>query len=572
MNFKHLESVDKLRGGYYTPSKLADILSIWALSGKGHHVLEPGCGDGSFLRSILKVTSSKLVIPEMTIDGVEILHDEAEKTKKVAESLEELGVRVNIHETDFLEWIVSMPLSITWDVIIGNPPYIRYQYFDKTQREYAESIFNQAKVPFTKLTNAWVPFVIASILHLAPKGYLAMVLPEELLHILHAAGLRNLLQREMEQVDIVDIRELAFKDALQGVILLRAIKKARSFISLHYTQKKNVGKENAKTNAFINIQRLNNLEGLGSLSSLYKQEEFNGVNNGKWTHLFLSKEELDLLQIIDTKVGIYLFKNVANVDIGIVTGANKFFVVNRTTAEKYELLNISLPMLARSEFIKGITYTDADQKQNESEGKAVLFLRFPAISKEAMPEKMSEYIELGEKQELNSRYKCRIRTPWYIVPYIWKANIGLLKRCHKFPRVVLNELGALSTDTAYRIVMNDGYRGREKDLVFSFFNSLTLLSAELEGRHYGGGVLELVPSEIERLRIPLVNITTTQFSHLDKMVRDGESIDAILNFTDPLVLGSSSSVNLCQNDINIIRSATNRLRDRRLRTNLQYTE
>jgi len=35
---------------------------------------------------------------------------------------------------------------------------------------------------------------------------------------------------------------------------------------------------------------------------------------------------------------------------------------------------------------------------------------------------------------------------------------------------------------------------------------LTALSAELEGRHYGGGVLELVPSEIERLLVPLCKI------------------------------------------------------------------
>jgi hypothetical protein len=32
-------------------------------------------------------------------------------------------------------------------------------------------------------------------------------------------------------------------------------------------------------------------------------------------------------------------------------------------------------------------------------------------------------------------------------------------------------------------------------------NSLTALTAELEGRHYGGGVLELVPSEIEKLAV-----------------------------------------------------------------------
>lgn len=35
----------------------------------------------------------------------------------------------------------------------------------------------------------------------------------------------------------------------------------------------------------------------------------------------------------------------------------------------------------------------------------------------------------------------------------------------------------------------------------SFHNSFTLLWAEIEGRSFGGGVLELVPSEVGRLKV-----------------------------------------------------------------------
>lgn len=577
MKFKHLESVDKLRGGFYTPLALADMLSRWAFSGGGFRVLEPGCGDGSFLKSICKVVD-KQVVSKLNIDGVELLREEAEKAKHQAACLENRGAKVTIHETDFLGWVVSKPLSTTWDIIIGNPPYIRYQYFDTTQRDHAENIFKQAGVPFTKLTNAWVPFVIASIMHLSPNGRLAMVLPEELLHILHATGLRNILQQEMAQLDIVDIRELAFDDALQGVILLRAVKKERSFIPLHPSWKNQDLQPmlidlngNTDNPAPVNIRHLNNIEDLDSLSSLSENKNPGWVPNGKWTQKLLTDKELNLLKKIEKNGGIELFKDIANVDIGIVTGANKYFVVDRTTAEKYELWDIVSPMLARSEFIKGITYTKDDQEQNEIEGKAVLFLQFPKKPKEELPQKMAEYINLGEKQELHTRYKCRIRTPWYVVPYVWKSNIGLLKRCHDFPRLVLNELGALSTDTAYRIVMNQGYEQSEKDFVFSFINSLTFLYAELEGRHYGGGVLELVPSEIEKLRIPLTQITQEQFSKLDKMIRDGISIENILDFTDPILLGPGTANNLSQDEIDLIRTARNRLRDRRMRLGLKST-
>ena len=75
----------------------------------------------------------------------------------------------------------------------------------------------------------------------------------------------------------------------------------------------------------------------------------------------------------------------------------------------------------------------------------------------------------------------------------------MLKRSHNVPRLILNKAGAYTTDTAYRIRSEIA----PDRLVASFLNPLTALSAELEGRHYGGGVLELVPSEIEKLLVPL---------------------------------------------------------------------
>ena len=61
----------------------------------------------------------------------------------------------------------------------------------------------------------------------------------------------------------------------------------------------------------------------------------------------------------------------------------------------------------------------------------------------------------------------------------------MLKRSHDTPRLIYNRLEALTTDTAYRI--NTTSTAPEK-LIYCFFNALTALSAELEGRHYGGGV------------------------------------------------------------------------------------
>jgi adenine-specific DNA-methyltransferase len=111
--------------------------------------------------------------------------------------------------------------------------------------------------------------------------------------------------------------------------------------------------------------------------------------------------------------------------------------------------------------------------------------------------------------------------------------------------------------------MKPAYQDRGKDFVFSFLNSLTFLYAELLGRHYGGGVLELVPSEIARLQIPLVSVTDSQFAQVDSLIRAEAGLDALLDYTDEIVL--KEGVGLTAVEIAQIRAAHQRVMRRRLR-------
>ena len=51
MKLKENTTQKKLRGGYYTPQKLANYITKITLKDK-MKILEPSCGDGSFLKSI----------------------------------------------------------------------------------------------------------------------------------------------------------------------------------------------------------------------------------------------------------------------------------------------------------------------------------------------------------------------------------------------------------------------------------------------------------------------------------------------------------------------------------------
>ena len=58
---KPIEGYNKLRGGYYTPDKISEFITDWAVKTAADTILEPSCGDGSFLNAIthrLKNTGS----------------------------------------------------------------------------------------------------------------------------------------------------------------------------------------------------------------------------------------------------------------------------------------------------------------------------------------------------------------------------------------------------------------------------------------------------------------------------------------------------------------------------------
>ncbi|WGE44753.1 hypothetical protein NYR65_01550 [Actinobacillus equuli subsp. equuli] len=94
----------------------------------------------------------------------------------------------------------------------------------------------------------------------------------------------------------------------------------------------------------------------------------------------------------------------------------------------------------------------------------------------------------------------------------------MLKRSHEAPRLILNRLEAYTTDTAYRIKSN---KFRDSTLVCCFLNPFTMILSELNGRFYGGGVLELVPSEIRNLYIPIDENIKFNIEEINDLIKEG---------------------------------------------------
>lgn len=541
MKFKADQTSQKLRGGYYTPQALADFVTRWVCEKNPASLVEPSCGDGVFLRSIAKASKNK----DVNVLAYELFDSEVKKSKMLCNELELSNAK--IIEGDFLAWanpelITGTPL---FDGVLGNPPFIRYQFLEPEFQKNTENVFKTLGLKFTKHTNAWVPFLLACVALLKPNGRMGMVIPSEIIHVLHAQSLRTFLGLQCRKVVIIDPQEIWFEDTLQGAVIILAEKKSD-------IQDPTEG---------VGIMSVRGLEFLKTPP----EEIFNetaGINGetvkGKWTKALLNVDDLRFISSLLKRKEVHNFKSIADVDVGIVTGANKFFLVDDETVSRHGLSPYVHPMFGRSEHCKGVIYDDAQHKSNKEKGNPSNFLYLDQpIS--TYPKNVQDYIGLGEQESLHTRYKCGIRTPWYKVPSVYSTRIGMLKRSHDTPRLISNQIGAYTTDTAYRIRAKNGLD--EDLLVYCFINPLTAITAELSGRYYGGGVLELVPSEIENLSIPLPTHIDVDLQRLDEMIRT-MPVEEVLLEHGAVILGA---IGLTRDEVSRLVSIWLGLKNRRQR-------
>ena len=257
-----------------------------------------------------------------------------------------------------------------------------------------------------------------------------------------------------------------------------------------------------------------------------------------WTKYLLTTTGLDALAEASCLPNVHRLGHVAKFEVAAVTGANDFFSVDDETLESFDLSPWSTPLLPRLRHAEGLRYTHEDHQAASESGAKTHLLDFSVDRPNPLESsRAAAYLRSGERSDLPDRYKCRIRSPWYRVPFIREGRLMMSKRSHHFPKVILNDAGVVTTDTIYRGSMVGFFQGHDPDLAASFHNSLTLLTAEVEGRSFGGGVLELVPSEVGRLRVPLPVDFGLDLDRLDALARSAsdDQGEALIRETDLLL-------------------------------------
>jgi adenine-specific DNA-methyltransferase len=547
---KTLADEQKLRGGYYTPVALARYLTTWALRTGNERVLEPSCGDGNFVVAALgrlaELSSGrKKRKPELV--AVEIVESELEKAQTRAAAYVFSGLNTEWVCEDFFTAYQALRTGEKFDVVVGNPPFIRFQYFGADSRDQAFSSLRDAGYSPNKLANAWAAFVQLSIELLKDGGRLALVVPAELLQVGYAHELRERLGTSFQQVTIVGFRQLVFPEIQQEVVLLLAEGKRAPRIGqlaeMHTLEFAN-GESLPSEHSFVDAVS-------------HAPEKYNR-NGMKWTSLFLDNDLFSTLSAVEDDDDFDRLGELASVDVGVVTGRNSFFVIGNDAVQSMNAEEFTLPIVGRTSALKSIIFKPTDFKAHAAKHPSHL-LDLKGHTPSSMPKRIRQYLEVGEAEGVNKGYKCRIRKRWYDVPSIYAPDGFMYRQIHTFPMVVANRVGATSTDTVHRVRLRSS--ASIEEIAFRAFNSLTFAWSEVCGRSYGGGVLELEPKEAEELPLPRAKITKTEIRELDRLQRLGDTTKA-LNFADDILL--REGMGLSAEKIDNLRRSWEALRDRRI--------
>ncbi len=187
-------------GQYFTPVNVAQLMVDMIQGDAAVEILEPSCGEGIFL-DVLQENGF------LNCTGLEI-----------DSSLKHFSQFPIVH-TSFLSWKDKKK----FDVIIGNPPYIRWKDLGDDAKKELQGLHHW-KILFNSLSDYLVPFIVESVKRLKPGGELIFITPAFWMHTLHSKNLRDWMLKQGRITQIIDFGEArVFKGVATSIVIFRFV-------------------------------------------------------------------------------------------------------------------------------------------------------------------------------------------------------------------------------------------------------------------------------------------------------------------------------------------------------------
>lgn len=472
MSNKNREELRDL-GQFWTPAWIAKAMMAYFLDGNRKEIFDPAVGAGAFYAALKELDKKR----QIKFYGIDIDQDVIKDAFK-AKTFDNKSV---IEIKDF----IKEPPTKTFSAIIANPPYIRHHRLSADTKKLLKQIsYKYTGYDMDGRAGIHIYFLIQSLGLLEDGGKLSFIMPS---------------------------------DTCEGVFA----KKLWSWIGNNYRIEKVVTFEseatpfpNIDTNAMIFF-----------ISKNPKQSIFEWVRVKKESDQlldYLLNKNCDFsdLEIIKRDVAEALFTGMsrrpteksrykyrlsdfAKVIRGIASGDNDYFFITKQKAEELGIPSKYFKLaLGRTRDVKGDIITVNDLKKLEEKGRPTLLLSLDNQRKEDLPKSLRDYIEIGEKNNLQHKALISTRNPWYkmekrISPKFLFAYLG-----RRNARFVMNKADVIPL-TSFLCVYPLSDDEKYIDKLWQILNDpKTINNLKLVGKSYGSGAVKVEPKSLANLPIP----------------------------------------------------------------------
>lgn len=414
----------KVNGAFFTPTYIVDFIIKEVSPQNEDKCLDPSCGCGAFLIGLVdyyKKTFNKSIKSTIkeNIFGSDILDYNLKRSKIILSLLGLLNNEV-IDETDFNLYhqdSLKTDWKNTFEIIVGNPPYVKYQDLSDENRLY---LIKNWKTIENGTFNLYFAFFELGHKLLTPDGKLGYITPNNYFTSLAGLSLRHYFLQTKCLTRIVDFRHKKVFDAQTYTAITFANKKSNDSILFDKIE------DEQTCNDFLILAN-------GSPNYL------KNLNVKKWRLLRTTEQEN--IRIIEN-IGIPI-KKLFNIAVGIATLKDEVFFVDSAN-EKNGYLTKSTSngvFLIEKEITKPVYKISQFKNQNDIETNTLRIITpYHTDSKTAIPisenefqskyPKCYEYL-LSEREKLESRDKGKGN---YYPFYVWGRTQGITR----FGRKILN--------------------------------------------------------------------------------------------------------------------------------------
>lgn len=475
-------------GAFYTPPRLSRLLADWAISTSVDTVLEPSFGGCGFLEAARDtLIALGCETPSQSIYGCDVDPIAFDHLAEVFGSpVDTSGFILG----DFLDRQNEPQWPAKFSAILANPPYIPHHKIGRDKLKKLAA--TPGAVPnIGGRSSLWAYFISHSLSYLELGGRMAWVLPGAFLQADYAAPIRLHISEHFKRSLAIVIRERIF--LTEGTDEETVVLLADGYGEKEVGRKSELGE--ART-----------IDDLATLIPRWDRGEWQGITTAVCpAMLSMDETAIAAFDALKAKRVATTLQSIARVQIGIVTGENDFFILSQDGARDAGLEEGDCtPVLAKFRATKGLSFTQTDMADYLQDGGRALL-----VDSGCSPDnqRVRDYLSGFEVERRKTISTFKKRAVWSAPNDRNCPDAFLPVMHHEGPRLVLNELKCVSTNTVHRVFFRAEVSEHVQRLAsISMLTSFSQISAELVGRRYGSGVLKHEPRDAERIDLLLPNM------------------------------------------------------------------